>query len=345
MTNKQETLQEKMERLGYASKAQPTKQKKVKKQKIKKEKKVKKQKNKKRIAVALIALCLAATTAISGLVLHFNKKKNNNTNNSKNNSSISAVGDLGVELDFPKSSKPSLGETTGNVNVSDIVSSNGKYYANQSHADKADKVGTSSIDTKGDTLKVESNGTVKEKEEGYEIKDKETGSIIQSGNVSSDGSIEGFKKDENLGGYFEEEDDVETLVYSDANYYDKNGDLVLAKGDLVEEERLAYAKKHYSTTKPVVSSKTSTSSTVTSTPSVSSNTSSKPSVNSNTSSTTSTTDEGKVNADGTYTIFGLTFETKADYQQWVLQGYEGYAEADGIMKSESEIQKQIQKVK
>ena len=51
------------------------------------------------------------------------------------------------------------------------------------------------------------------------------------------------------------------------------------------------------------------------------------------------------NEDGTYTIFGLTFRTKADFEQWVIQGYEGYAEYDGVMMPEEEILKQIQKTK
>lgn len=123
------------------------------------------------------------------------------------------------------------------------------------------------------------------------------------------------------------------------NFIDEEGTVIINKGDVVAKETLEKAKKYLTTTKKTnSSSNTTTSSTTTSS---ATDTSSK----NETSSTTTTSNEGKVNANGTYTIFGLTFESKADYEQWVLQGYEGYAEADGIMMPEEEILKQIQKTK
>ena len=122
--------------------------------------------------------------------------------------------------------------------------------------------------------------------------------------------------------------EVGKYVYADATYYNTEGVVMINKGEVVAKETLENAKKYLTTTKPTNKQNSSTT-----------DTSSK----AETSSTT--TNKGKVNADGTYTIFGLTFRTKSDYEQWILQGYEGYAEADGIMIPEEEILKQIQKTK
>ena len=78
-------------------------------------------------------------------------------------------------------------------------------------------------------------------------------------------------------------------------------------------------------------------------------------ISSQTSSTTSSTtsnqtfsnaEEGISNTDGTYTIYGITFESKADYQQWVIQGGEGYGiDTDGIMKAMPDLEVEKQKTK
>ncbi|MBR6690205.1 MAG: hypothetical protein IKL65_02620 [Bacilli bacterium] len=293
-------------------------------------------KNRKKITMAVIAVILAGTVAIgSGITWIVNLFKNKNKDVPKNpTSSMSAMNieDLGTELEFPKeeSKKEKYENPTGKVDVNKIVEKDGVVYADKENADKSDKVGTSSIDTKNDTLKVESNGTVKEKNEGYEIKDKNS-SVISKGDLNSSGIPSDYEENKELGGTFEKEDKTEQYTIADADYYAEDGTLMVKKGDIVSKEDLANAKKNFSTVKPTTSSNTS------------SNVSSKPTTSSNT--TTSVIDQGVVNANGTYTIFGITFESKADYQQWVLQGYEGYVEVDGIMMSEEALQELLQKTK
>jgi len=299
------------------------------KETFKNENKANKQKKNKKSLILVIVAAVAAgvivlTSGIIAFVRHFSKKQNPTGNS--NTSSISMLADIGDELEFPEEPKPKYGETTGKVDVNKIVEKNGKIYVDQESANKSDKVGTSSVDTKGDTLKVESDGTVKEKTDGYEIKDKETGSVIQSGNVSSDGSIDGFEKNEELGGTYEEKDNTDDLVRADSNYYNEEGTCVIRKGDLLSKETLEYAKANLSTVAQVSSSNVSSS------------------VSSNTSSNTSSSTTGVTNPDGTYTIGGITYLSKADYQQCILDGYEGYAIIDGIMQPIPQ-QLQMQKTK
>lgn len=279
-------------------------------------------------AVALTAAgVIVVSSGIAGIVSLF--KKNNNTEVPKTpDNSIVQIDDMGTELEFPKEDNTSkFGNTTGNINVDEIVEKNGKLYVNKDSADKSDKKGTSSFDNKNNTL-IEEDGKIKEKTEGIEIIDK-NGNVIVKDDLDKNGIPDGYAWDSVLKKYVLEEE-VGKYVYADATYYFEDGSIALNKGEVVAKETLEKAKKYLTTTKPV---KTETSSTTSTT------TSSKE----ETSSTTS--NEGKVNADGTYTIFGLTFRTKADFEQWVIQGYEGYAEADGIMMPEEEILKQIQKTK
>ena len=285
-------------------------------------------------AVALTAAgVIVVTSGIAGIVRLFKNKKNNEVPKTPDNS-IVQIDDMGTELEFPKEDNTSkFGNTTGNINVDEIVEKNGKLYVNKDSADKSDKKGTSSFDNKNNTL-IEEDGKIKEKTEGIEIIDK-NGNVIVKDDLDKNGIPDGYAWDSVLKKYVLEEE-VGKYVYADATYYFEDGSIALNKGEVVAKETLEKAKKYLTTTKKTSSSSnTNTSSTTTS----STDTSSKE----ETSSTA--TNEGKVNADGTYTIFGLTFRTKADFEQWVLQGYEGYAEADGIMMPEEEILKQIQKTK
>ena len=52
----------------------------------------------------------------------------------------------------------------------------------------------------------------------------------------------GYEYDENLDKVVQA-GDVNKAVYADSDYYDKEGNLALAKGDIVEKDRLEYAKK------------------------------------------------------------------------------------------------------
>lgn len=282
----------------------------------------------KKFVVCAVALTTAGvivvTSGIAGIVSLFKKKNNNEVPKAPNNS-IVQIDDMGTELEFPENNTSKYGNTTGDINADDLVEKNGKIYKDKDSADKADKKGTSSFDNKNNTL-IDEDGKIKDKNQGYEIKD-ETGKVVENGELEENKIPDGYAYDSVLKKYVPKAE-VGKYVYSDATYYDTEGNIIINKGDVVAKETLEKAKKYLTTTKPV--NKETSSST---------NTSSKE----ETSSTTS--NEGKVNADGTYTIFGLTFRSKADFEQWVLQGYEGYAEADGIMMPEEEILKQNQKTK
>lgn len=282
--------------------------------------KVKKPKTKqeKKFLVRVVALIAAGAIAIGSTVailVDWFKKKNNNAPKTPNDS-IVQIDDMGSELEFPENNTSKYGNTTGNINVNDLVEKDGKIYKDKESADKSDQKGNTSFDNKNNTL-VEEDGKIKDKNENYEIKD-ESGNVIEKG----DGIPDGYNKVE--GGNLL----PEGYIYSDATYYDNEGNVVLNKGEVVAKETLENAKKYLTTTKPENKEPDSTT-----------DTSSKE------ETTQPTTNEGKLNEDGTYTIFGLTFRTKADFEQWVIQGYEGYAEYDGVMMPEEEILKQIQKTK
>ena len=300
--------------------------------------KTKKEKTKKskKFVVGMVALITAGvivvTSGIAGIVSLFKKKNNNEVPKTPENS-IVQVDDMGTELEFPETNTSKYGNTTGNINADELVEKNGKIYKDKDSADKADKKGNSSFDNKNNTL-IEEDGKIKDKTQGYEIKD-DTGKVIEKGDLEENKIPDGYAWDSVLKKYVLKEE-VGKYVYADATYYDTEGNVVINKGEVVAKETLEKAKKYLTTTKPV---KTETASNTSST------TTSKIETSSKEETSSTTTNEGKVNADGTYTIFGLTFRTKADYEQWVIQGYEGYAEADGIMMPEEEILKQIQKTK
>lgn len=288
--------------------------------------------NKKNIKVIILAIIAALGVAASTLIFSFigNRNKNKDENNSTSSSSSFSLDEMGNELEIPSTTTKKYGNVvSGSVDLDKVVEQNGKLYKDATEASKA-KNTTTTIDLKNGTLKT-SNGKVYDRTTGYEIKD-ETGKTVATGNLDNTGTPNGFENNENLGGTFEKEDNTQDLVRADADYYNEEGKLVIVKGSVVSKETLEYAKQHLTTT-------TTTKATTTTT-TVKNNTTTKA-----TTTTTTAADQGKVNKDGTYTIFGLTFKTKADYQQWVIQGYEGYVEADGIMISEEELNNRLQKTK
>lgn len=279
-------------------------------------------KNKRLLITMIVAGILATTASISGVVNFLtNRKKNQNVNLDKPKTSISTfdLSDLGNELNIIEETKPIYIVLDENINVDELVEKNDKVYIDQESADKSDTVGNVVIDTKEDTLIVKPDGTVTEKEEGYKIKD-ETGEVIESG----EGKLpEGYVETEEEGKYL-----PEGYVYSDATYYNEEGIAILIEGSAVSKADLEYAKMYLTTIAP----------TQTTTPSVELEPTTTP-------STEIYQNEGILNEDGTYSIFGLTFLSKEDYEQWILQGYEGYAEIDGIMQPETKEIKEYQKIK
>ena len=339
MKNNYETLDQKLDRIhGKKKNIKPVKAQKIKKVKPKKEK----TKKSKKFIIVMVSLITAGAIALGSgvaVLVNYFRKKNNNEDLKTPNNSIVQIDDMGTELEFPKEeTKTKYENPTGKADLNKIVEKNNKVYVDKESADKSNTVGTSSFDNKNNTL-IEEDGKIKEKTEGYEIKD-DKGSVIQKGELDENNIPEGYAWDSVLKKYVPKEE-VGKYVYADATYYDEEGNVAIKKGDVVAKETLENAKKYLTTTKKTSSSSNTTTSSTTTSSTTNTSSSSKE----ETSSTTTTSNEGKINADGTYTIFGLTFESKADYEQWVLQGYEGYAEADGIMMPEEEILKQIQKTK
>lgn len=271
-------------------------------------------------AFALIGVVLVAT--ICSIVGKQSKKTQPSSEKDSYSISSTDLSNLGKELNSKGNN-----ETKKDKNNRYIKGNNGKFYVDEESAKNANKVGTSTIDTQNGKLTVDANGKVKDKEIGYEVKD-EKGNVVDKGN--NGGIPDGYAWDSVLGKYVKESE-VGKYVYSDATYYDEDGNIALSKGDIVSKETLANAKKYLLTTKPT--KQEPQKETQTPTPSTSTN-----------NNSTSNTNQGVVNADGTYTIGGMTYLSKADYQQCILQGYEGYAMINGVIQPEENV-KQYQYIK
>jgi len=315
-------------------------------------------KKRKKIFTGIGAGVVAAAIAITGLVHVIKRNKKNINNNKPTYSTIdttptivpekqASIDDLGVPYANPTlpTKKPQYGNTTGNIKKEDLTEKNNTTWKDKEAANNSSNVGKTEIDDKNGTLEVKPNGDVFVKEEGYEIK-KEDGTVIEGTITESDkqdveigtnGTVlpPGYVHDENLDKDVVEED-VNKFVYCDSNYYDSTGQLVYEKGELISKDDLELAKQLLTITKPVIETQPEIVVPETTVP--------ETIVPETTVPETTITEEtfvptqGVVNADGTYTIDGITFESKADYEQWVIQGYEGYGmDLDGIMKPEDEI--------
>lgn len=312
---------------------------KVKPVKAKREKN-KPKKKKRGLVLAIVAGVLVLTTAISGIAIGISKLlgRNKNTKNSDRvKSTVSTVNlnDMGETLDFPNEdemNQPIYGETTGEVDVNEIISTvdpkTGKVtiWKNAEAKEKSKNIGKKETDTKNGTLTITSNGTVKEKAEGYQVIDEKTGSVIASGN----GNIPAGKVwDPEVNAYVDPSE-VGKYVILTKDYKDPaTGAVVFKKGYQVEKTTLARFEEYVKNYNSQQSSQTTQSSTTTST-----STPAPATVETPKEQTSSVS--GKTNADGTYTVNGLTFKSKADYEQWIIQGYEGYDLVDGIMMSETD---------
>ena len=228
---------------------------------------------------------------------------------------------LGDELS-PKAIKNDV-KVTGNVNPETIVNGNGVNYVDEEALNKSNNVGKTIVDTNNGQYYVTNDGKVKENETGNNIVDGK-------GNTTYEGSSnipEGYVYDEEQKAYVEKEEAGKYVTLT-SNYYDKNGNLVFENGELVSKDAYASIEediKNGKLTKTKVEKV-------------------EPTKEAQTEEVKK--EEGKTNSNGTYSIYGLTFETKADYDQWVIQGYEGYVEVDGIMMSYEafiELQNSLQK--
>lgn len=266
-------------------------------------KNVKKEKNKKKrkgIIISATSLVLAALIAIG---CHFGFKKKNNNNDIPKKPAITTVEDLGLEEEFPKvEENKQYDNPTGNIDKDKLVEKDKVVYKDKEASDKSNQVGNKKTDLKDGNLQIDKDGDVVEKKPGYEVKDPE-GDTIDKGETDN-GIPKGYAYDPVLKKIVKE-NEVGKFVYADNNYYSKtDGKQLCKKGDVVLKTSLENWKKdpNVTTVKPSINTSSTTSSTT----------------SSDTTSTTEKVDEGKVNADGTFTIAGVTFKDKATYQAIVL---------------------------
>lgn len=271
-----------------------------------------KKSNKKGIVVAIIALGVAIAIALSGWLTFGRKNKKNKPDNSNIPSTSLTVNDLGADLGYdPNKSdnKNTYSNPTGSVVIESIVKDkNGKIYANQDALDNSSNIGTTT-NTQGGKLEVKDDGKVVEKNDGYEIK---TESGVVSGEITDDNKVDDYVWDSVLGTYVKPEDLGKYVK-------DETGKLWL-KTDYEEYLKLQ-GKENIPTEK--TEEKIEVDNVI----------------------------EGTLNQDGTYTIGtgndSITFMSKADFDQWVIQGFTGYGidVKTGMMVPENQISSSYQKVK
>lgn len=262
---------------------------------------------KKKIVTRISALALAIIAGVGSLVALHSSKKNNDKKISMVVNTIDSIGDE-LEYDIDNSSK--YNDPSGKLDVSHITKdSKGRLYVNEEALKKAGSVGSTSIDTKNGTLVTKSNGKVYVKDEGYTILD-ESGNVKATGTKPAGSNMpDGYVWDSNRNEYVKKEDAGKYI-------YNKNGELVR-----IEDKDKEEGEKIISSETKIVENTTTT------TPSTSTTTKSNP--------TTTTT---KPSTDNYYTdqISGLKFESKEDYQQWVLNGYKGYGLVNGVMVAKTQ---------
>lgn len=130
-------------------------------------------------------------------------------------------------------------------------------------------------------------------------------------------------------------------VYSDAEYRNNEGRIMLNYGEMTTRDYLQYAQQNFTRIQradgyydPYVPQYYD--------PYVPQNNTYIPQstpvvIPQSTPVVTPQNNEGIITSSGLYSINGMTFQSKADYDQWVIQGYNGYAEVNGIMMPENQI--------
>ena len=295
----------------------------------------KSKKKRKGLVTAIIALILAVSATITAIF--WSKKKENNKVPTEPTTSVFlpdeevSLEDLGIKVENPtlEDVKTQFGEVTGEVDKEQIVEKNETLWKDEEAANNSSNVGKVEIDDNNGTLEVKPNGDVFTKDEGYEI-EKEDGTVVegtiteedkQNGAIGSTETVlpDGYVHDENLGKDVVEED-VNKFVYCDSDYYDSTGELIYSKGELISKEDLEMAKQLLTTTKPVQEVKPEETQPEETQP-----------------ETTPIVDEGVMNPDGTYTIYGVTYMSKEDYQQFLLYP-EQYGYYNGMILSLEDIE-------
>lgn len=305
-------------------------------------------KKKKGIIAAAIAVAMAGVMAVTGLIVGSKLKKKDD--DFKPGNSITDIADDKIDtasLDsigeqLPTEAKKSeYTKVSGDFNIEDVVrGADGYLYVDEESARNASKSGSVSIDTKGGTLTVDDSGKVYTQSEGYVIVDS-NGNVIESGEGTP--SI-----DEGI-----------DYVECPNNYYDDEGTLVHSVGEFITPEELELCKTYYHTTKPTpgeydkveeeiiyengysekdikddssaIGSKETTSLVGSDYIEQEETKAEEEKIEEQKDSNISS-NEGIINADGTYTIYGVTYLSYADYQQYIINGGEGYGYIDGMIQ-------------
>ncbi len=259
---------------------------------------------KKKLVTRISALALAIIAGVGSFVALHSSKKNNNGN--KINTVVSTIDSIGDDLEYDTTTTK-YNDPSGKLDVSKIVKdSKGRLYVNEEALKKAGSVGSTSIDTKNGTLVTKSNGKVYVKDEGYTILDKD-GNVKATGTKPAGSNVpDGYVWDSNRNEYVKKEDAGKYI-------YNKNGELVR-----IEDKDKEEGEKIISSETKIVENTTTTTT---------------PSTSTTTKSNQTTTTTTKPSTDKYYTdpISELKFESKEDYQQWVLNGYKGYGLVNGVM--------------
>ncbi|MBQ9071988.1 MAG: hypothetical protein IJY25_02395 [Bacilli bacterium] len=303
--------------------------------------------NKVKSAIATLLIVTGLGTLVASCKKEEKSKQNTNGNSSSTYTSViesTSLNELGVELPINTTEKKEYGATSkGVANPNKVVkdTTSGKIYVDQDAYENKNEVGTTVIDTKNDTLEVKDNGKVYEKEDSYVIKDEETDKVKEEGKIDKtetkytpDGTPipDGYVWDE-----------VRKKIVPESEY----GKYVIDEdGNLVLKETYEETKKAPTGEDAVIEEKTEEVITPIEKEEVKTEQKEETKVEESEEIievtteevVTKVTDPGVTNADGTYTVNGLTFESKADYQQWIIQGFAGYGmDIDGIMKSEESL--------
>ena len=335
----------------------------------KKSSKKKTKKKKKGIIAAAIALAMAGVMAVTGFIVGSKLKKKDDDAKSRN--SITDVVDdkintasldsLGEQL-LTEEKKSEYTKVSGDFNINDVVrGDDGRLYVDNESARNASKSGSEHIDTKGGTLTVDESGKVYTQSEGYVIVD-EKGNIVESGEGTPSLEEEGIDYVECPNNYYDDEgtlvhpagelitpeelelcktyyhtskptpgqyDKVEEEIIYEEGYSEKDmKDITSPVGsdNIDQKENKTIEKEKTTETTETVEETTETTET---TETVEETTETTNVVEDNTNNSSN---EGIINPDGTYTIYGITYLSYADYQQYIINGGEGYGYVDGIVQ-------------
>ena len=158
----------------------------------------------------------------------------------------------------------------------------------------------------------------------------ENGELVTSGSFDENKNIEGYVYDENRKEYVREEE-VNKYIYSDIAFYDSFGNIVIEKGMLISIETYENAKRelNYDNTVNVTN---------VSDENVEESSDEEEIIEEEIIEEYEEYDEGVLNDDLTYTVNGVTFESKEVYEYFLLYPDEFYKGPDGIIRPISNIE-------